>query len=452
MNAPVSKSISKQSLVGDDAAGVSVEPLLPVGLPCTGVQFARGMRAGRWVFASGQSATDHVNGLAPEVVQSEHPLNGEPPCKREARRIFHNVSEVLAAGGVGFSDVVRIDQYYTTARAVDPYHEVRREVFDGRIPPSTSNLHQGFVLTGQSIEVQVMAAIRGEAFRAEHQTFTPNYKIHHSSGYSPALRAGDFCFVPGQTAEARKEEEGPIDPEARRPLGLWKGTAIKLETDFIIRRKMKPSLEAAGASLETVVKAQVYLRDRDDIPAFNEAWLSHFPTPPATTIIPTATPGFIMPDSRIEINTIALLSGGKTSKDTLQCRNPPLFEGWVSAVRAGDLLFLSGLMATEHGRLIEDARVDPRQPYFGIPVKSELRSIVRQAQAICRAAGSTLRNCVRIQQFHTNLADLPAAIEVWDEVLRGAPLPLSAIEVPWLPVPGGRVLVDLWVYAPELGS
>ena len=40
------------------------------------------------------------------------------------------------------------------------------------------------------------------------------YTIHASSGYSPALTAGDFRFVPGQTAEALTRHEPDIDPEA----------------------------------------------------------------------------------------------------------------------------------------------------------------------------------------------------------------------------------------------
>jgi enamine deaminase RidA (YjgF/YER057c/UK114 family) len=125
-----------------------------------------------------------------------------------------------------------------------------------------------------------------------------------------------------------------------------------------------------------------------------------------------------------------------------------VFDGWVSAIKAGDLLFLSGLMAVEGGRLIDEARVDPRQPFYGIPVKAELRSIIAQAEAICAAAGTSLRNAVRIQEFHTDLADLPAALEIWDEAMAHAPLPLSPIEVAWLPIPGARVQVDLWVHVP----
>ena len=43
-----------------------------------------------------RAGTDYVNGLAPDVVQAERPLNGESHYKREARRIYDNVE-----GGAG---------------------------------------------------------------------------------------------------------------------------------------------------------------------------------------------------------------------------------------------------------------------------------------------------------------------------------------------------------------
>jgi enamine deaminase RidA (YjgF/YER057c/UK114 family) len=274
-----------------------VEPLLPVGIPHTGFRLARGIRAGRWLFASGQAATDYVNGLAPDVAQTDHPLNGESIYKREARRIYANVKEVLAAGGAGIADVVRVDQYYTTERAMHPYHEVRHETFGSKIPPSTSNLHQRFSRTDQSIEIQVMAVVPGSGTAVKHESFRPSYDISAVSGYSPALSAGDFRFIPGQTAEALRDGEGPIDPSVRHPRALWRQWPIKLETDFIIKQKLTASLDGAGAALDSVVKAQVYLSNRDDVPGFNEVWLSHFKgNPPATTIIATRNPGFVIND------------------------------------------------------------------------------------------------------------------------------------------------------------
>ena len=159
---------------------------------------------------------------------------------------------------------------------VDAYHEVRREFFHGHVPPSTSNLHQKFLLDGQDMEVQLMAVASGSGF-APTQHRPANLPVHVTSGYSPVLTCGDHVFIAGQTSEALKTEEGPLDPAARMPAGhLWKGTPIKLEAGFAIERKLKPALAVVGNTLADVVKAQVYLRDIDDVPAFNEVWAEQF--------------------------------------------------------------------------------------------------------------------------------------------------------------------------------
>jgi enamine deaminase RidA (YjgF/YER057c/UK114 family) len=418
----------------------TTQALLPVRLPRLGATLARGVRAGRWVFATGLNGAVPGVGLPPGVTGERNPLAGEAPCRREARALFANAREVLAAAGLGFADCVRVDQYYVGAHAVDPYHEVRREIFAGRIPPSTSNLHRAMPYPGQTQEVQLVAAVPAGDFRAEHLNIATSWSIHASSGYSPALAAGEFLFVPGQTAEARDAAQGPLDPQARMPPGhLWKGTPIKLETRFIVEHKLKPSLAAAGATLDDVVKAQVYLRDRADVPAFNEAWRSLFAVTPATTIIPTATPGFIVADGRIEINTISIR--GKAAQ-------PIVEDGATVAMRAGDLLFLSGLMATDADGLLADVDDDARAPFCAIAVKDQVRAIAARAQAIAATAGADLANMVRLQLFLTDLAELPLAIEAWSAELDGAPLPLSAIEVDWLAVPGARILADIWIHAP----
>ena len=419
----------------------TTEAILTVRLPRLGATLARGIRAGRWVFATGLNGAVPGAGLPPSITGGTNPLVGKPPCKREARALFANAREVLAATGLGFGDCVRIDQYYVGAHAVDPYHEVRREIFAGRIPPSTSNLHRAMPYPGQTQEVQLVAAVPAGDFRAEHLKIATSWSIHASSGYSPALAAGEFLFVPGQTAEARDTAQGPLDPAARMPYGhLWKGTPIKLETEFIVNEKLKPSLTAAGASLDDVVKAQVYLRDRADLPAFNEVWRSHFAVAPATTIIPTAKPGFIIADGRIEINTISLRQRTATRIGD---------NGATAAVRAGDLLFLSGLTASDADGLLADVGDCAEAPFVAIPIKDQVRAMATRAQAICRKAGADLANLVRLQLFLTDLSELAPTIEAWSDALDGLPLPLSAIEVDWLPVPGARVLADIWVHAPH---
>jgi enamine deaminase RidA (YjgF/YER057c/UK114 family) len=416
-----------------------VESILPVTLP-GGVRYAAGVRAGRWVFATGHKGSAEFSGpMAPEVIDSAAPRHGAPRHKKEARRIFAHLDRVLAAGGAERSHAVRIDQYYASARAVDPYHEVRREFFAGNIPPSTSNLHQRFLLPGQDIEVQLIAAVAEEGFEPlQHRP--AGLPVHASSGYSPVVTCGEFVFVAGQTAEALDSGNGPLDPEACMPAGhLWKGTPIKLETEFVIRRKLKPALESVGNTLAEVVKAQVYLRDVDDIPAFNEVWSAHFGnSPPATSIITTATPGFICEASRIEINTISVRRGGATRKEIVDAEVPMPYAGQVQAVRAGELLFLSNLMAVDASGALAVRANAPEQ----------VDHMLAAAERLCRNAGTTLANVVRVQQFHTDLAHFDDAWSAWQHRLPGHFLPFSAIEVPALAVPGAVVMLDLWVYVP----
>jgi ABC-type multidrug transport system fused ATPase/permease subunit len=98
--------------------------------------------------------------MAPEVVDAEAPRHSVPKYKKEARQVFANFAKVLKAGGSDRAHVVRVDQYYTGGHVVDAYHEVRREFFRGHVPPSTSNLHQKFLLDGQDIAGLKLSALR----------------------------------------------------------------------------------------------------------------------------------------------------------------------------------------------------------------------------------------------------------------------------------------------------
>jgi enamine deaminase RidA (YjgF/YER057c/UK114 family) len=106
------------------------------------------------------------------------------------------------------------------------------------------------------------------------------------------------------------------------------------------------------------------------------------------------------------------------------------------------------LMAADKAGLARDVRIDPAQPYFGSSVQAQMRKMLEDAQKICLAAGTSLANVVRIQQYHTDLREFYPAYQVWERQLQGRHLPFSAVEVPFLPVPGCSVQLDLWVYAP----
>jgi 2-iminobutanoate/2-iminopropanoate deaminase len=108
--------------------------------------------------------------------------------------------------------------------------------------------------------------------------------------YSPAVRAGGFLFVSGQ---------GPIDPASGEP----SRGSIEEQTRLVFSN-IKAILEAAGASLDRVVKTTVYLDDIQNFAAMNAVYATFFPTdPPARTTIQAAN---LPLGIAVEIDVIAL--------------------------------------------------------------------------------------------------------------------------------------------------
>jgi enamine deaminase RidA (YjgF/YER057c/UK114 family) len=435
--------------MSDKSASRAAQPLLPVELGAGKIRFAQGVKAGRWVFATGLMAQDFVNGIAGDVLAPRAPHAGLPKREKEAQRIFENLEAVLSAAGTDRSNLVRTDQYYTTVKAVPAYQQVRREFLRGRIPPSTSITQKRLLLPDADMTVQAMAVIPDKDFAVEHHKHE-HLKGRPTSGYSPALTVGDVIFIPGITSMAIGDEprrNGVAAAALMAEGAQWGGQPIKLETEFIITQRIVPSLKLVGACLEDVAHAQIYLTDPEDYSAFTEVWSRHFgETGPTFSVIPCIEHGLAPYHGKIEINVLALKPGGASRKRHIDASVTTALHRQPQALRAGDLLFISGLMAADRDGLASSTARDPRQPWFSSPAEIQADLIIGNIKRLCEAAGSSLENVVRLQQFHT---DIYAVYKVWERHLAGRPLPFSAVEVPApLPVPGASVLIEAWVYAP----
>ena len=227
---------------------MSVEPLLPVALGNGRVHFAPGIRAGSWVFASGHMAQDYGNGIAASVLREDAPNASGPKAAREAALVFDNVEAVLAAGGATLGRVVRTDQYYTSVAMVPPYQAERRRRFGDLIPPSTSIVQQGLLLPGAALDLQVIAVAEDgpPVGHIDHETL----RGQPTSGYSAALTAGDFVFIPGNTAMAVAGEEARngMAAEALIEEGqLWGGERARLEAGVHRHPSPAPFARSRGA-------------------------------------------------------------------------------------------------------------------------------------------------------------------------------------------------------------
>jgi 2-iminobutanoate/2-iminopropanoate deaminase len=104
--------------------------------------------------------------------------------------------------------------------------------------------------------------------------------------YSHAVVSGGFVFVSGQ---------GPVDPET--------GAMPDAFQDQVRQtlKNLQTILEAAGSSLDDVVKVNAYITDLTRFAQFNEVYAEFFShDPPARTTVAASLLGFL-----VEIDCIA---------------------------------------------------------------------------------------------------------------------------------------------------
>ena len=110
--------------------------------------------------------------------------------------------------------------------------------------------------------------------------------------YSQAIKAGGFVFVSGQI---------PIDPQT----GQFVPGGIAEQTEQVLKN-LSAVLEAAGSSLDLVVKTTVFLADMKEFSGMNEVYATFFSSPPPARA--TVAAAGLPRDARVEIEAVALVS------------------------------------------------------------------------------------------------------------------------------------------------
>ena len=111
--------------------------------------------------------------------------------------------------------------------------------------------------------------------------------------YAQAIRAGSLLFVSGQI---------PNDPST----GNLIDGDITAQTHRVFEN-LSAILNAAGTTLDRVVRTTVYLADMNDFAAMNAVYAAYFSSPaPARATVQAAR---LPKDARVEIEVIASLEG-----------------------------------------------------------------------------------------------------------------------------------------------
>ncbi len=112
--------------------------------------------------------------------------------------------------------------------------------------------------------------------------------------YSQAVRAGNMLFTSGQL---------PINPATGEVSG-----DITAQTKQVLEN-LKAIIEAAGGSLDDVVKATVFITDLSGFAAMNEVYAKYFSSrPPARSTVEISG---LAKNALVEIEVVAQIGSGK---------------------------------------------------------------------------------------------------------------------------------------------
>ncbi|MGL3108657.1 RidA family protein [Bradyrhizobium sp. BR 1432] len=130
--------------------------------------------------------------------------------------------------------------------------------------------------------------MKREALRVEPiSTFLDRWK----APTSPVTRAGNMIFVAGLP---------PFDPVT----GEIASAPIERQSELVMEQ-MKLCLQTAGASLDNVMKCNVYCTSTKHFAAFNTVYARYFPLDPSARIF-VCTPEWFGPFD-VEIDCIAMM-------------------------------------------------------------------------------------------------------------------------------------------------
>lgn len=374
------------------------------------------VKVGDYVFLGGQMAVARESGLLPDVHHAPATDNPTIASKHQSDYILDRSINILKAAGSSFDLGLRIDQFCTHPRAASPYLEARARRIETGIRPASTHVQIDNLLAPGALCSLQLIALADNAKGKKEVIVVPGMPASPGPPFKPAphgIIGGDFIFVTGQIAhgfnEAGMAPEAKLDPET------WYGSAIKRQADVALTRCANV-LAHVGASMADVVRADVYLNDIEDRFELEEVWKAHFPQdPPARTYVPTVRLG--AKSCIVEVNVVAIKPGSGLKKETITARNVPFPDlHHPHAIRSGELLFVSGLCATDFKvGLAPEAQVHSGAPWFASSGRKQTAFILDCMEAICRAGGSSVKNVVWTQNFYSRPEDVCGSMEVWNE-------------------------------------
>jgi enamine deaminase RidA (YjgF/YER057c/UK114 family) len=266
------------------------------------------------------------------------------------------------------------------------------------------------------------------------------------ANYNEAFVVDDLVFAAGQLASDFKTG---VPPEARKKDGFpFYGSDIELQTTYVLEN-LKKTFDAAGSSLDHVVKAQVFLTDLNNFHGFDSVWKRYFKVPPPRTTI--GCTGLLVKDTLVEIDLIGYVASKSLKHEVITSSIPRPLANYNEAFVVGDLIFTAGQLASDFKTGVPpEARKKDGFPFYGSDIELQTAYILDNLKKTFEAAGSSLDHEAKAQVFLTDLDDFHGFDSVWKRYFN-VPPPRTTIGCTGLLVKDTLVEIDLIGYVPARG-
>lgn len=384
------------------------------------------------VFAAGQLASDFKTGVPPEARKHPNfPFYGSD-IKLQTDYILKNMARTFKAAGTSIDNVIKAQVFLMDLNDFNGFDEVWKQHFK-MPPPRTTIGTTGLLVKDTLVEIDLIATLPdkpGKVIKSGAPKPLANY--------SEAMQAGDLVFAAGQLASDFKTG---VPSSAKRGENFpFYGSDIQLQTEFVLEN-LKKTFEAAGSSLDHVVKAQVFLTNLNDFAGFDQVWKRYFKVPPPRTTVGTS--GLLVRETLVEIDLIGYVPRSGLKHEVIKSGAPRPLANYSEAFTVGDFVFAAGQIASDYKTGVPgEARKHPNFPFYGSDIKLQATYILNNLKQTFEAAGSSIDNVVKAQVFLTDLKNFAAFDEVWKEFFK-VPPPRTTVGTTGLLVKDALVEIDL---------
>ena len=404
------------------------------GIPRPLANYNEGFVAGDLLFAAGQLASDFKTGVPPEARKKEgFPFYGSD-IELQTAYILDNLKKTFEAAGSSLDHAVKAQVFLTDLNHFHGFDTVWKRYF--KVPPPRTTIGCTALLVKDTlVEIDLIGYVPRPGLA--HQVVASSIP-RPLANYNEAFVVGDLVFAAGQLAS---DFTTGVPAQARKQGGFpFYGSDIELQTAYILEN-LKQTFEAAGSSLEHVVKAQVFLTDLDDFHGFDSVWKRYFKVlPPRTTVGCT---GLLVKDTLVEIDLIGYVARAGHAHQVVKSGAPRPLAHYNEAFTLGSRVFAAGQIASDYRTGVPpEARKKQGFPFYGSDIELQTAYILDNLKKTFEAAGSSLEQVVKAQVFLTDLDHFHGFDTVWKRYFKQPP-PRTTVGCTGLLVADTLVEIDL---------